>query len=148
MSGTEQNLQVFLAVEQLPNVFVGVLLGIVDNIALHTGRSSPVVALATPLSVSRQSFPNTVIGWSFKGVSGGGTAGDRRDFFSAPYRACQSRSPRFRVCSPKLRKKSRLFCRLGQHCSEFGLKLKIEPNYNLLCIKLVFAVFFCVYGDC
>jgi len=74
MSGTEQNLQVFLAVEQLPNVFVGVLLGIVDNIALHTGRSSPVVALAAPLSVSRQSFPNTVIGWSCKGVSGGGTA--------------------------------------------------------------------------
>jgi len=73
-SGTEQNLQVFVAVERLSYVFVGVLLGIVDNIALRTGRSSPVVALAAPLSVSRQSFPNTVIGWSFKGVFGGGTA--------------------------------------------------------------------------
>ena len=36
-SGTEQNLQVFLAVERLSYVFVGVLLGIVDNIALRTG---------------------------------------------------------------------------------------------------------------
>jgi len=73
-SGTEQNLRVFLAIERLSYVFVGVLLGIVGNIALRTGRSSPVVALTAPLSVSRQSFPNTVIGWSFKGVSGGGTA--------------------------------------------------------------------------
>ena len=73
-SGTEQNLQVFLAVERFSYVFVGVLLGIVDNIALRTGRSSPVVALAAPLCVSRQSSPNTVIGWSFKSVSGGGTA--------------------------------------------------------------------------
>ena len=68
-SGTEQNLQVFPAVERLSYVFVGVLPGIVVNIALRTGRSSPV-----PLRVSRQSFPNTVIGWPLKGVSGGGTA--------------------------------------------------------------------------
>ncbi|KAK2562561.1 hypothetical protein P5673_014242 [Acropora cervicornis] len=40
--GSEQNLQVFPAVERLSYVFVGVLPGIVFNIASRTGRSSPL----------------------------------------------------------------------------------------------------------
>ena len=63
-------------------------------------------------------FSNTVIGWSF-GVCLGAEEleqwyGDRRDFLAnLPTHATRaSRSPRFCPCSPEIRKKSHLFCRL------------------------------------
>ena len=65
-------------------------------------------------------FSNTVIGWSFRVCLGAEELeqwyGDRRDFLAdLPTHATRaSRSPRFRPCSPDIRKKSRLFCRLSQ----------------------------------
>ena len=74
MSGTEQNLQLVPAVERLLYVFVGILPRIVVNNAFRTWRSSPVVSLSRATESFAPKFPNTVIGWFLKGVSGGGTA--------------------------------------------------------------------------
>ena len=64
-------------------------------------------------------FSKTVIGWSFRVCLGAEELeqwyANRRDFLAnlSTHTTRASRSPRFRPCSPEIRKKSRLFCRLN-----------------------------------
>ena len=87
-------------------------------------------------------FSNTVIGWSFRVCLGAEELeqwyGDRRDFLAnLPTHATRaSRSPRFRPCSPDIRKKSRLFCRLRICLHPFANSIFAEFLLTLSCVLI------------